>query len=153
MVQAPYSSSPLVAGPSGIGGWLILPAIGLVLGPLRSLVGMKDYFEAFEIVESGTPIYNFIIVELIVLVLFILFSIYVAIKFFSKSASAPKLVIVLLILQLFFIVVDSAAVSMMFGVPFFDGETAPMLFVSLVACAIWIPYFSNSRRVNNTFIY
>ena len=69
-----------------IGGWLILPAIGFVLGPILgvlSLIGLLSLYADADL-PSGVAIY---FVELLVGIGLLVFLIYAAIRFFGKKSN------------------------------------------------------------------
>ena len=119
----------VMCGPEGIGGWLILPAIGLVLSPIRLLfylcLAMSMYGPT--LLGVGT-----ILIDLA----FMCYIIFVAIIFFLKKRWTPAAVVLLLIVNL--------VISLS------TGEIAIMARATVVG-AVWIPYFMVSKRVKNTF--
>src|SRR5574341_1139919 len=148
-----------------IRGWLILVAIGLVLGPIRlfSFI-LKDILPAFEketwaiISTPGTEVYHpmfapLIIGEVIINVLFLIFSIAVAILFFQRKKIVPKLIIILYLTYLVFLVVDYFVSDL---IPFVaaqdDSDTERQIIQAFFITAIWVPYFIKSKRVKGTFV-
>jgi hypothetical protein len=146
------SPAPSSAGPAGIGGWLILPAIGVVALPIRLLAGLKNYADAFAAVPADSLIHTLLIVDLGLTVALTAYGIYTAVQFFGKKRAAPRLFIGLLLAQLAFVLLDSLTALLFLGVPMFDPDTVRTLLVLLIACAIWTTYFRRSVRVRNTFI-
>lgn len=149
---------------SKIGGWLILYAIGLVLYPLQTLFSLVTkllpavFSENWAALTSPTnPGYNtlwapLVIAELVGSIGFFLASIFIIIFFFQRRHGVPKLVIFFLTANLIFVGADY------FIIHFFLIRTnsinvdATINFVrTMVAGAIWIPYFMFSRRVKKTF--
>lgn len=152
-------------GPSGIGGWLILPLIGVIVYPISiSLLLINSFLPIFQegiwqvLTTPGSEAYHklwapLIIYEITGNIVFILFSIFLALLFFSKSHRLPTLFIVYIALNCVFIVSDYAAGEF---IPFVaeesDAESLGEVFRSIIAAAIWIPYFLASKRVKNTFV-
>jgi len=134
----------------GIGGWLVLPAIGLILGPIITVVSLIISIGLFEDVSDagygGLFFFN-ILVSIGLLALLI----YAAICFFGKKANAPSVMITLLVVQ----VVASAVclvLALMAEAESFAVEDGKALVRGLIGAAIWIPYFRVSKRVKATFV-
>jgi len=145
---------------TGIAGWLIIVAIGQVLGPLRLLVSLGEYYEKMDkrIVESfpiavwGEAALNAFI---------FLFVVYTAVLFFRHSRKFPTFFVWqwLVIIALPFIDAAWIAISM-------AGSTgrAPAEFMNLepkdigqsiayaIVGGIWVAYILKSKRVANTFV-
>jgi hypothetical protein len=134
----------------GIQGWLILPAIGFVLGPIIGVVALVAAVALFSDVERAGygGIY---LLELIVHVGLVGFLLYAATRFFRKKADAPSVIITLLLVSLgasaVLLVIELSA-----GAEVFATETGKQLARDIVSAAIWIPYFRVSRRVKATFV-
>ena len=142
------------AGPIGIGGWLILPAIGLIIGPLLGL------FSTLGLWWIGNQIANkgiggstgSIRIVAAVSTLFTLFQLYVAVLFFGKKRSAPGAMIFMYI---------SAVLLSFFGI----WMTEPLvqnlpgtqnvwlgMIKPICIALVWVPYFTVSKRVHRTFV-
>jgi hypothetical protein len=149
---APFvRASPNV--PSGIGGWLILPAFGLVAGPIVLLIELMVVAQlVLPEIEPGSLEYTYILANSVASGALGAFAIYVAFQFFARSRAAPRLVIALMALGL----VGGAGFlllgSLLFKVAMFNSDTAPAFFVTAVQASVWIPYFYVSARVRNTFV-
>ncbi len=149
-------------GPRGIGGWLILPAIGLVLSPLR--MGFQFFSDLLPVFDSDVwrqlndasrvghqpMLPTLIVAELVANVAMFIFTLVLIWFFFRKSRRTPRLFIIWLILLLVVQVVDTALISSI-GVPV-DRDSVRDIVRSLVAAAVWVPYFLVSKRVRNTFV-
>lgn len=134
----------------GIGGWLILPAIGLVLGPIISVIALIASLGIYsDVVRAGYGgIYIF---ELLVTIGLLGFMLYAATLFFKKKNKAPSIIITLLILSL----VSSCAllaIELGVGAESFAIENGKQLVREIIGAAIWIPYFRSSVRVKATFV-
>lgn len=130
---------------AGIGGWLLLPAIGLVLGPLGTLFLLVGDLWALTGPSEASPRWCFI-AETCINFTFCLFELFVAVAFFRRSKWAPALVIALLLVGVVAGAVDSVLVR-------FAGlqPGAGSLLIDLITAAVWVPYFVFSRRVAATF--
>lgn len=149
-------------GPKGLGGWLILPMIGLVLSPLRmGYQFITDLLPVFDpavwnkLTDAALPGYRPMLVPLIVFesvanVAMFAFTLAVMWFFFNKSRRTPRLFIIWLVLLALTQVIDSALASRV-GLPV-DNASLRDIIRSVAAAAIWIPYFLVSKRVKNTFV-
>lgn len=148
--------------PKGLGGWLILPMIGLVLSPLRmgyqfitDLLPVFDPAVWSKLTDTTLPGYRPMLAPLIVFesvanVAMFAFTLAVMWFFFHKSRRTPRLFIVWLALLALTQIVDSALASSA-GLPI-DNASMHDIIRSVAAAAIWIPYFLVSKRVRNTFV-
>lgn len=118
----------------GLGGWLILPIIGLfVTIPIL----LYDLLSA-----NATYEFNFYMGVLSLIdIIFIGWAITALILIFNKKKSVPKVMISLYIAN---IIVQGA-------VSFLINEYT-YLIRALIIGAIWISYFVKSERVKNTFV-
>lgn len=134
----------------GIGGWLVLPAIGFVLGPIIGVVSLIVALGLFsDVADAGYG--GIYALELVVQVGLLAFLIYAAILFFGKKSNAPSTIITLMIVSLIasgvLLVIEIGA-----GAETFAIESGKQLVRSAIGAAIWIPYFRVSKRVNATFV-
>jgi hypothetical protein len=134
----------------GIGGWLILPAIGFVLGPILGVVGLVMALGLYDdVARAGfSGIYT---LELLVQLVILGVMLYAATLFFGKKRNAPSVIIMLLagslIASVVLLVVEIGA-----GAEAFAAATGTQLVREAVAAAIWISYFRQSKRVKATFV-
>ena len=163
--QAPVADAPAkIEGPVGIGGWLILPVIGLFVFPVRVAISMlTDYLPIFRdgvwanLVTPGSEVYHrlwapVIIGEMAFNLVFLVFDLALLYLLFTKSYRFPKGFIVFAIANLAFIVGDAAVAWQIpqvaaRGMEGLAGEIGRSLGVVL----IWVPYMLVSKRVRNTF--
>ena len=134
----------------GIGGWLTLTAIGFVLGPIISVVGLIAAFGMFaKVAEAGfRGIYT---LEIVTLIVMLAFMVYAATRFFGKKRNAPAVIITFLLVSLGTSVI-LLLIELTAGAEVFAVETGKQLFRDAIAAAIWIPYFRVSKRVKATFL-
>jgi hypothetical protein len=134
----------------GIRGWLVLPAIGLVVGPVLGVVSVIIMVGLFDqIAAQGFG--GVLTLEILVQLGLAVFLIYAAIRFFGKKSNAPATMIVLLLAN----VVATAVLFMVeqgAGASQFAAENGKALARTVIGAAIWIPYFRSSRRVKATFV-
>jgi len=134
-------------GPRGIGGWLMIPAIGLVLGPIRSTT---DLYRALTMIQIFAPEMTddpYFVLTLLIDVAMIVAGIVVAVLFFQKRRVAVRAIIGLMIASILANLVQVQLCQAMFE----EVDPKPTI-GACVRGAIWIPYFLKSKRVRNTFV-
>lgn len=146
----------------GLGGWLILPAIGLCITPFVSLFNTATSFYDFDLAQwylftdPGGEFYhtlwapNFLI-EFAVIAFYFPFSIFLLTRFFQKHSSFPLLYISLLGF-------DALISGLLWGMaeiatddPEMTSEYATAFAGSFVGGIVWISYTLVSVRVATTF--
>ena len=149
---------------SKIGGWLLLCAVGLVVYPVQSLYSLvtelipalfSDNWAALTTPDN--PGYHSLWVPLVIAevagsIVFFMLSIAIVILFFRRHHWVPKLVIFFMAANIVFVGADY------FIINFFlirsnsvNVDTTVNFVRTVVAGAIWIPYFMFSKRVEKTF--
>lgn len=152
-------------GVSGLGGWLILVQIGLFLTIISLAIQLVVYSlptmttETWELLTSEQSDYyhplwgSVVIFETVYNVLFLVFGIYTIIAFYSKKSIFPRLMIMFYSVSLAVGIIDYL---LLLQIPMAreleDGSSLRDIGKSVLACAIWIPYFIKSERVHNTFV-
>ncbi|PHM70335.1 DUF2569 domain-containing protein [Xenorhabdus sp. KJ12.1] len=136
-----------------IGGWLYLPAIGLIVMILSSITGIVTTInEIFPFYSQLTDRWKcFITFAFILDLLIFLLIIVTTIFFFRKSKKTPYLFISLLILN---ITVQGIMIFLTINVmsaPVEPNYTLNLI-RSILHAAVWIPYFIVSVRVKKTFV-
>jgi len=111
--------------PKGIGGWMILPIIGLFITVISSVIGLLDTLLYYELASA----YYYIFVDS----LFLTTSALTLFFIFKKDKLGKKIAVIHYGLALFFAL-------FLFYVP------------SIVGALIWLSYFSLSKRVKNTLV-
>ncbi len=143
----PPDSSPVV--PEKIGGWLYLPASGLVLGGMFSVVGILFSFGIASDLPSRYQ--GVFALNLLVNIGITAFVIFAAVRFFARSRKAPTTMIALIITNIVasavLVIINLAADAEPFAVVY--GKA---LVKGVIGAAIWIPYFRVSKRVKRTFV-
>lgn len=137
---------------TGIGGWLILVAIQLATGPFICLYGVIVdlrvlYGARYEThLSTHHVIAALILFEAATSTIAMLALIGLNYLFYSKKRLFPKLMITYICVRAFLMLIDHAAVFEING----HTKVQPVLRY-LVYAVIWIPYFINSIRVEQTF--
>ena len=122
----------------GIGGWLVLPTIGLVLGVLLYLLAFL-IFVLLLMMEGPTPLAIF---GTFIGILFTILSSYLLYIEFKERKEFPMYFIGYMWLSIVTLVIFS-----------FLTETNPAEFVAnFIVAIIWTVYFQKSVRVKNTFV-
>jgi hypothetical protein len=138
---------------TGIGGWLILVAIGLAVGPFFRLHGifLDSQFlfgDRFHAAMSSKPgLEAIIFFELVTNSFFLAYMLLLNVLFYGKRRSFPMFMIFNLVAQFVTQLIDHLWVMRL-------GPTHQGLLVvqTLIAAVIWIPYMLNSIRVEQTFV-
>ena len=155
--QAPTSAT----GPTGIGGWLVLPMLGMIATPIVQLINLMGLGNTLgHLDQLGPLLSNLVVIETILnFCLFVVVPGLLLIQFFGKTRRFPRWYIIWTIVSAVFVVLDLLVGYVAFrdayeasGTPFFDQDTLRALTGSLVGVCIWIPYMLNSVRVRNTFV-
>ena len=153
-------------GPVGLGGWLIIPIIGLIYLPIRLAISVKsDYLPIFQegywevLTTPGSEAYHhlwgpYIIFEIVVNAVFLVACLYLLFLMFTKSYKLPKLIIIFYCANLIFVVADYFMGNMIPAVAtqINDKEVIKEVIRSVLGVLIWVPYFLVSKRVKNTFV-
>ena len=134
----------------GIGGWLILPAIGFVLSPILGVVFLIVALSLYsDVAAAGYG--GLYAVELLVQSGLLVFLVYAAKQFFDMKSNAPSTIIALLIVSLIYtgllLLIELRAGAVMFAI-----ASVKQLVRDIIVAAIWIPYSKVSKRVKATFI-
>ncbi len=134
----------------GIRGWLVFPAIWLVLGSISEfvwlIIGLMLYSQVAAAGYGG--LYA---LEFLVGVGLLTFRIYAGKRFFEKKRAAPSIIIALLsagVVCSFLLLV----LNLGLGAEGLALENGKWLLKTVVSAAIWIPYFRVSQRVRATFV-
>ena len=138
----------------GIHGWLLVWTINLVL-----LFFIDIYmFWIVPIRAVREQPSELTIAAVLYGILFYIFTLYAAIKFFQLHNSARYLMIVVLIANVgFWVITGMLWDNLVSKLPDSGGlevfESLVRQFVgSIAACLIWVPYFLISKRVKHTFV-
>ena len=149
----------------GIGGWLILVAIGLIISPFR--IAFELYITYWPIFTDGTwenvttvgsdyyqaGLGAILVMECVANAAFALAWVWAAYLFFSTHYWFPRVYITLSLGSLAFILLDAVVVgTVLEGVEMFDQATVAELTRQSIASAIWVSYMLVSKRVKLTFV-
>jgi len=149
----------------GLGGWLILVGIGVLVAPFKTgAVLINTFLPIFShgmwaILTDPTsnayhPLWGpYILSEVITNIGLLAASSYMILLFFKKSKSFPKWFMTISVLSLLIIIVDTFAVKLILpGKPVVNLAFIENTTTAFVTCLIWVPYMLVSKRVKSTFV-
>ncbi|OHB49717.1 MAG: hypothetical protein A2Y10_06045 [Planctomycetes bacterium GWF2_41_51] len=133
----------------GIGGWLTIPAIGLVCAPIIStlqfFVGISNIQTFMPELTSDLRLWFSGVIDIVMIIAAII----IAVLFFKHRRSAISAFIGLIIASIFANLIQALINASIFKEVTIDSIN-PVIAVCVYA-TIWIPYFMKSKRVKNTF--
>lgn len=151
--------------PKGIGGWMILPMLGLVFSPL--LMSYHLWHDILPIFTDGTfsaittpghPAYHHLWAPLLPLefagnVFLIALALVTLVLILRKSRLAPRFAIAWFASVALIQTADYFASNL---IPLIaeqdDSEQLKLMVRGIIAACLWIPYFLVSKRVKATFV-
>ena len=160
----PNSNHPIDPGLQGLVGWLILPAIGIVLMPFLAMSGLFQLLPTLasdnwsRLTSFGSTDYHalwapLLLFELGVNLAQLVAGILLIVLFFKRRSSTPRVYIAVLAASLLALVVDVFAATQ---VPGADATVSAKditgILRTLVALSLWGTYFLVSKRVRSTFV-
>ena len=152
------------SAPSGIGGWLLLLAVGVCLSPIRIgaeiVRGLRPLEAAtwHAVTTPGTRAYHplfgpLIVGELVVNVVLLVWAVALVYLFFTRRRAFPVAMIAFLIARVVAQVAD-AGVALM--IPAAAARMGPATYGGIASgvlvALVWVPYLIKSRRVELTFV-
>lgn len=144
------------AGPSGIGGWLLLPLLGLIIGIAATGYNLLQIFLTWDGVSQilfgsdsnlaylRIPVFASLASGVIVFLLAWL----CMFLMLTRSPRTPKWMIGYYLFGLVVAGIEYYAINVMQTA---TADVTTSLIGGVVGAAIWIPYFRYSKRVANTF--
>lgn len=148
----------------GISGWLLLPAIGVLLAPLRIGSALLNNLSLYAVdtwsalTTWGSAQYHamwapVLLFELASNVALVVFGLLLAVLFYQRRSSLPKVYIGFMSTMLALMVIDLALLQCLPEAAQAAGrQGATTLAHSLVWAVIWGRYFMVSQRVKATFV-
>lgn len=144
---------------SGLGGWLILPQIGLFATALMLIFGILSldvsFFngEAWDLLSDEPGFRGYLMFTIIYNLLLLGFNIFIIVQFYRKKTMLPRLMIIFYSIAICMSIIDLIMTQQL---TFVTDEEMKTLITNLgrniIAGGIWIPYFIKSKRVKNTFV-
>ncbi|MFC2104445.1 DUF3857 domain-containing protein [Bacteroidota bacterium] len=146
-----------------IGGWLVLPVIGLVISPIvvsyHIITG--GYFDnsGWEFISSvDSSGYNVVwsvtfVLELLMNCIFLVYTVFLIVLLFKKRTTFPIHYVSFRVINLLFIIVDAILLTQI-NSEYFDNTAVDYKNISraVIGAAIWIPYMLTAQRVKDTFV-
>jgi Protein of unknown function (DUF2569) len=137
----------------GIGGWLILVAIGLAVGPFFRIHGVNtdlrflftDRYQAALHTRPGMQVLFFY--ELVSNSFFLILYLLLNVLFYAKRRIFPSFMIFNLAAAFVVLLIDH-----IWATHYSPRTTWLHVIQSLIPACIWIPYFFASSRVKQTFV-
>lgn len=152
----------------GLGGWLVLIAVGVTIAPFLNVVtDFNTFYTSFDaeawsaLTNSNSAAYNpyfasYFSLGVIISVIIDAYLFYLMYLFYKESSSFPSLYIKLIFAVFIFIILDLVVASLIFPSlttsDLLDLPTIKGIFQSIFAILVWVPYMMKSVRVKNTFV-
>ena len=147
-----------------IGGWLILFAFGLVLYPVQTLYSLVTNLFPAILSDNWTALTTptnpgfhtlwapLVIFELVGSSAFFIYSILIIVWFFKRRRRVLLHVYIFLAANMIFVSTDYLVINLvLIRGSSMNLDTTTNFVRTIVAGAIWIPYFMFSKRVAKTF--
>ncbi len=161
-LDPPAGGAPLDPRLQGIRGWLLLPALGTLLAPLRLLYDLRDMGAIFDastwslLTTYGSASYNplwapVVLFELAANSALLVFSLLLLLMFFQRRRAVPRLYIGVLAAGLCLRALDLWLGSLVAG-DAVELRDQVEIVRDGIGAAIWSTYFLVSQRVRATFV-
>lgn len=147
--QTNPEGSPKI-GPVGLGGWLIIPAIGLILAPIKTVAMTSIGLRMLKSVRPELMSDPRVVVMGVIDFVLIVATVVVASYFFEKRRVAVRAMIGLMVAVFFANLIQSILNADLLGAV--DSNTFTPALHAFVYAVIWCTYFTHSKRVKNTFV-
>lgn len=156
LATGPVLITPTVTADSdlkGIGGWLVVHAIGLGIAPFVSLVAVYTDLRILNAasyqagLQARPSLAVLILFEASTNFIMLLGLIGLNVLFYRTRRSFPRWIITFLVGAFVVTLCDH-----LWTMHFLPSTTWMAVFQRLVAALIWVPYFLQSRRVEQTFV-
>lgn len=162
-VPPPLSPTPHSdAALTGLGGWLVLVGIAVVIRPIRIVAELWPSFptyvnlDTWQVMTTSTsaafqPSYAIIApTEMVLNLVLMISSILLVALFFKRRKIFPRVMIAYLAFELATVIFECWATQEL-GAKAESAQAYSNLLRGFLSCAVWIPYFCVSRRVKLTF--
>jgi len=142
--------------PRPLGGWLTIPALGMIVGPLVIAYNVWENARMLQgpliaSLEQEFPgFHSTVVFETIFGAAWLAIQLCLAIMFFRKLAVVPKLMVASLAINLVMATENAFQAASILRQPVEFAGHGGVLHAAVLA-VIWIPYFLLSKRVKETF--
>lgn len=158
------SDEPVAFGEQGIGGWLVLAAISILVAPLVALAAFAQIWPALQwetwvaLTTPGSISYSLLSAAHVLFAVFantglVILGVLLIVLFFRKRSSLPRVIVGVYAFAIAAALLD---IALMLAAPGeLDASQDKVLMTELrqsVVLALWIAYFLRSRRVALTFV-
>jgi hypothetical protein len=149
----PERKPEIDAGLRGIAGWLALLAFGIVVAPIRNLIGLTEVFPvAWNLPDTySATVRALLYAESLANIGLLAASAYLLYLLVKHKQAFPKAFIAIASANLIISITDLVAVDAILNVPP-TREDYKNLTVLVLYMLIWIPYVLLSKRVRATFV-
>jgi len=145
---------------AGLGGWLALVGLGLIVGPFYTVSNIYGYFPLFNKtynVPGYLPLLQF---EFVIMIAFFLANIYLLYLYFKKNIKFPKYYVTYLIATAVFAIVDYILLNSLVAptpeqqkiLTDTSAQYTGTVSQAIITAIIWVWYMKKSKRVKATFI-
>src|SRR5262249_51846462 len=144
-----------LAEPAGIGGWLVLVALGQIFGPVRTVVNFATYYgdKTNQAVFGTFPVAMY--GELVLNISYVLLVFFTTYTFFATKRIFKIMFTIEFAANIMLVAFDAAWIAIATSIAI-DGSKIGADFARAIGAAIWgivwIPYIWMSKRARNTFV-
>jgi hypothetical protein len=149
--------------PRGLGGWLLVVALGLFATPIRVVFGMVGSSGTYQLMQwnvltvPGASAYHplwapALISSLLSNLTIVVFALLLIVLFLEKRRTFPRLFICYMALGAVAGMMDACFLQAIPNADHDPREISRAITRTAVGCGIWIPYMCVSRRVRATFV-
>jgi len=139
---------------SGIGGWLILVGIALLLTPIADVARIYSDLSTFytggfgQMLSDHPAATELMVAQIVADAIFFVCLVALNYLFYRKNKMFPRMMIVYLFVHTIYILIRSHTGDVMLGTHDFSARAAS----ATASASIWIAYLVGSKRVKATFI-
>lgn len=144
---------------SGFRGWLALLGFGLIYGSIRQIYGIFGYFPLLSNTYTVPGFSTLLTFEFIMILVYIILSLYCLFLYFKKNNKFPKYYTILLIYLVLYSIIDYFLLSSLLSTSELQqtfgnylSEVSGAIGQNIIYAIIWIPYIKKSKQVKITFI-
>ncbi len=145
---------------AGLGGWLSLVGLGLIIGLLWQAYGTLEYLPLLSDTYNIPGYLILLQIEFFVSIIFTLVIAYLLYLYFKKNKNFPKYYVVFLISSVIYVVLDHLFLASLSAptqklqqvINDALSQNSSNVGRTIVTSIIWVAYIKKSKRVKATFI-